>query len=336
MAEPMMCFASISKRYRLGEVQVDALPILHDPIRVPTIPIPGGSHMSKRLPFMALTLLAATALACSFTFELPARTGSAERGALITEDIRIPRPTADDVLLKINFAAGELNLSPGAGEALVQGTAQYDVEQLQPTVQTEDGRVVLSTGEVDNITDFDFNLDLDGVENQWELTLADDPMDLEIAGGAFSGEFDLTGLALRNLELATGASDLEVHFDEPNPVEMNQLRVNTGASQVSLHGLANAGFRRLEFQGGAGDFTLDFQGELRGDASVQAGAAMSSLRLVVPEDMNVELSVEGALAEIDLPQGFVRQGGQYIQSGPGPTLTIRVEIGAGQVTVERP
>lgn len=292
--------------------------------------------MSKSGPILLIILTAGTALACSFTFELPTRTGDVERGALVTEDIRVPRPVTGEVALQINFAAGELDIHPGATGALVEGSAQYDVEQLRPTVNTEDGRVVLSTGELENFTDLDFNLDLGGVENRWELALADDPMDLEVAAGAFTGEFDLTGLALRELEISTGASDLMVFFNEPNPVVMNRLQINTGASQIHLQGLAHAGFRRLEFQGGVGDYTLDFQGQLRGNASVRAGAAMSSLTLVVPEDMNVELAVAGALAEVDTPQGFTQQGDQYVQPGSGPTLSIHVEVGAGEVTVRRP
>lgn len=292
--------------------------------------------MSKRALVLALTVVAAASLACSFSFELPSVADGAQRGPLVTEDILVPRPAAQDVALAIHFAAGDLSIHPGAAEALVEGRARYNVDQLRPTVRTEDGRVVLSSGELENFTDLDFDLDLDGVQNEWDLALSQDPMALEIAGGAFAGEFDLSGLALRELRISSGASDMEVIFDEPNPIRMDRLQVSTGASEVLLHGLANAGFRRLELQGGVGDYTLDFTGELRDDAEVRASAAMSSLTLVVPEDLNVRLTVEGALAEIDVPEGFTHEGDQYVQSGSGPRLTIRVEVGAGEVEVRRP
>ena len=44
---------------------------------------------------------------------------------------------------------------------------------------------------------------------------------------------------------------------------MSILRYETGASTVKLNGLANANFGTLIFSGGAGDYTLDFSGDLQ-------------------------------------------------------------------------
>ena len=49
---------------------------------------------------------------------------------------------------------------------------------------------------------------------------------------------------------------------------MESLTYDTGASSVTITGLADANFKKMEFKGGAGSFTLDFSGQLRTDGSV--------------------------------------------------------------------
>ncbi len=72
----------------------------------------------------------------------------------------------------------------------------------------------------------------------------------------------------------------------------------------------------MGFQGGVGDDSLDFRGDLRRQASGRLGASMSSSALIVPQDMDVESAVEGALADVDVQQGFARRGVSTSTGGP--------------------
>lgn len=296
--------------------------------------------MQSRIPLTALILLAASTLACSFTFQLPFDgSDQIERGPMQTRQLRIPTPAEEPVSLKLAFAAGEISLRPGASRDLVEGEARWNVAQLEPEVTSSGNQVVLSSGRAEGFTDFDFNFDFrfdEDTINHWDLALGSAPMDLEIAGGAFQGDIELGGLSLRSLEISSGASELDLAFSEPNQVGMERFDFNTGASSVELRGLANARFERMNFNGGAGGFTLDFSGDLTQDTEVTIDAALSDLEILVPADMNVRLQVEGALADVEVPSGFSRSGGAYLQEGSGPTLTLSVEIGAGQVEVKRP
>ena len=174
------------------------------------------------------------------------------------------------------------------------------------------------------------------MENRWDLSLANVPMALEIAGGAYQGRAELGGLSLTDLTISSGASDLEISFSEPNQVDMEELRVSTGASSTRLSGLANARFGRMRFSGGAGDFTLDFTGEMRDAAEVEVDAALSNITLVIPEGLSTRLEVEGAMSNVDAPSSFNRSGSTYVQDGSGPTLTILVELGAGNLEIVQP
>ncbi len=296
--------------------------------------------MRRRLTYIGAALLAVATLACGFSFELPSRKGRpADARDLMTRDLQILAPRGEPVDLQLAFAAGELRLRPGAEEYLIDGTAYWNIGQLEPAINADGNQIVLASGEVQRLNDFDFNFDFDfGDEtiNRWDLSLAPVPMDLTISAGAYQGDLELGGLSLRRLEISSGASDVQLSFSEPNKITMQEFSYNTGASSVELSNLANARFDRMRFQGGAGDFTLDMGQEILGEAEITVDAALSSVVLIVPEDANVDLTVGGALTNVDVPAGFSQSGDDYTLSGSGPSLSVRVQVGAGNVEVRHP
>ncbi len=109
--------------------------------------------------------------------------------------------------------------------------------------------------------------------NDWDLQLGRAPLRLKITAGAYEGEYDLSGLTLQRLTLKDGAAQTRVSFNTPNPGQMESLEYETGASSVTLIGLANANFKTMTLDGKAGDYSLDFSGRLRTDATVKIKAA---------------------------------------------------------------
>lgn len=283
--------------------------------------------------FILVLVFAGTTLACSFTVNLPSLPSlpavDVKTGPIREESIEVPAPSAESAQVTINFGAGNLNLAPGAENALIQGTATYNVEDLKPVIETNSNRVRLSTGElkIRGIPSFDNNL-----KNVWELKLGDLPMNLSINAGAYQGRFELGGVPLQTLDVTDGASNVELSFSEPNPVEMSSLRYETGASDVTLTGLGNANFDNMIFRSGAGDYLLDFTGTLQRDAEAEVRSGISQVSLAVPEEMNVVVIFSGGLTNIDTTGNWQKSGDEeYTHQGSGPTLTIRVEMGAGSL-----
>jgi hypothetical protein len=291
-----------------------------------------------RKPFapMALSATLLATLACSFALDLPSFSSTGAAGPTTTQDINVPLPADSPADLRIGFAAGQLNVEPAEQQALVAGTATYNAEQLSPVISTDDGNVTMTTGEIDNFNDLNFDFSLNQRTNRWDLTLAPEPMVLQLDAGAFHGSIELGGLAIEDLKVSSGAADLSLSFSQPNLANMGTFELNTGASSVDLAGLANAGFEQMQFQGGAGDFTLDFSGDLRAATDVRVEAALSSVKLVIPEGINAEIQVDGALANVGTPSGFSSSGRTYTQDGSGPQLTIHVQLGAGDLQIKRP
>jgi hypothetical protein len=280
-----------------------------------------------KLLFVALALGLAT-LACSINVDLPKV--NIKTGPTVTDDISVPLPDAagQAAQLELNFGAGQLNLAPGAGDALVQGTATYNVEDLKPVVETEGNKVTISNSDltINGIPNLSNQL-----KNIWDFQLSQAPLDLKIQAGAYQGKFELGGLALQSLEVNDGASEVNLKFSQPNPVEMSTLTYKSGASSIDLVGLANANFETMTFKAGAGNYTLDFSGELQRDCTVVIDAGMSNFTIAVPEGTKTRLFYDGGLSNVDVFGAWDKSGNDYSLDGEGPTLTINVNIGAGNL-----
>jgi len=272
---------------------------------------------------LAILILALASLACGFSIDLPDRT---KAGPDIEESITVADPKSDETHLSISFGAGELTLSPGA-QNLVDGTAVYNVKDLKPEVKKNGSNIEIKQGDFKSLPPFD------GMKNKWDLKLGDVPMELTIQAGAYDANLKLGGLALKNLTVRDGAANVDLSFLEPNQTEMSVLRYETGASDVRLTGLANANFSTLAFSGGAGNYTLDFSGELQRDAVVTIESGFGNVSLVIPKDVDTLVTVESAAVNINHGSGWAQNGQKYVQKGSGPTLTILVKMAAGNLVI---
>jgi hypothetical protein len=269
---------------------------------------------------LAILILALASMACGFNIDRP------KAGPEIEESITVADPESDETRLTISFGAGELTLSPGA-KSLVDGTAIYNVEDLKPEIEKNGSNIKIKQG------DFKSLPPIDNIKNEWDLKLGDMPMDLTVKAGAYEGNFELGGLALKSLTVKDGAANVGLSFSEPNQTEMSILRYETGASNVKLTGLANANFSTLTFSAGAGNYTLDFSGELQRDAVVTVAAGFGDLSLMIPEDVDAIVTVEGAALNINHSSGWAQNGQKYTQKGSGSTLTILVKMSAGNLVI---
>jgi hypothetical protein len=281
-----------------------------------------------RIKFIAIVAaIALTTLACNFSINRQIRGVSV--GSLETYEIEVPPPDSNEVSeVRLEFGAGELNLSPGSDEYLVSGTATYNVDEFEPRV-TVSGTDVEISQQIEEINIIP--LIGDEFENVWDLELGSFPMELDISAGGYQGEFELGGVPLHELRIAEGVADTRVSFSELNPIEMDTLRYDTGASKATLTGLANANFDEMDFRSGAGDYRLDFSGQLQRDAEVSIKSGLSSIVIIVPEGTPATVSFEGGLTNVDLDGDWRMSGSNYVLSGEGPQLTISVEMGAGNL-----
>ena len=281
----------------------------------------------------AIVVLALVSLACGFSFNLPERP---KAGLDVKESITVASPklalsggeVSAETHLTLSFGAGKLTLSPDLSqENLVDGIAVYNVKDLKPEIKRDGNSIEIRQG------DFKSLAPLDEIKNQWDLKLSDAPLDLTVQAGAYQGNLELGGLTLKSLVVKDGASNVDLSFQKPNQTEMSILRYETGASNVKLTGLANANFSTLMFSGGAGNYTLDFTGDLQRDAVVMVDAGLGDLSLVIPEKVNAFVTVEGTAVNINHSSSWSQNGQKYTQNGSGPVLTVIVKMAAGNLAI---
>jgi hypothetical protein len=273
----------------------------------------------------AFLVLALTSMACGFNIDLPKMPTP---GPEVTDEVTVPTPKTDEVSLRLSFGAGKMTLAAGA-KKLVEGTATYNYAAFKPEVNIDGGNAQIQMSDIKSIPSFD------KLKNEWDLKLGDTPMDLTIESGAYDGNFELGGLSLNNLTIKDGAANVELAFSEPNLIEMSTFRYETGASNVNMSGLANANFSIFDFSAGAGDYTLDFSGELQRDASVKISSGFSNIIVIVPEGVDAIVTVDSGASNVSAGSGWSKSGNVYKQNGEGPTLTFVIEIGAGNITLTK-
>jgi hypothetical protein len=282
----------------------------------------------KRISILLIVAtLALTTLACGISIDLPVTRVST--GPTVTDDIFVPfSPSSLPVDLTLSFGAGELKVAPGAQDGLVQGTATYNVKELKPEISVDGNQIRIQTGELEigGIPALRGNL-----KNEWDLKLSEVPTSLTINAGAYKSNIELGGLSILSLSVSDGAADVEVDFSEPNRTQMSTLRYETGASSVKLRGLANSNAESVIFKGGAGEYILDFSGDLQQDMDVSVDTGMSSITIVVPKGTSARVLYDGGLSNVDISGDWEKVGNDYYLDGDGPRITINVNLGAGNL-----
>ncbi|HEY5982979.1 MAG TPA: toast rack family protein [Anaerolineales bacterium] len=285
--------------------------------------------MMHRLVIVGV-ILSLAILACGVNISLTdvptASPEAPESGHEVVEDIHVPAASSGPSRLTISFGGGSLRLGPGAA-GLVDGTATYDVASLKPEVITKGSEVEVKQRDVFGL------VEPRNVKNSWDFTLGAMPLDLSVNAGAYQGAFEFGGLALTSLTVKDGAAQVDLSFSQPNKSEMTVFRYETGASQVSMRGLANANFTTMSMTSGAGQYTLDFSGDLKRDATITISSGLSELTLIIPDGVPATVTAETGLSDISAGASWSKDGNRYTQSGTGPGLTIIIKGGAGKLTL---
>ncbi len=226
------------------------------------------------------------------------------------------------------MGAGTLHIDGGAA-GLVEGTIKYDVADWKPVVSNQGSGVSITQG-----TNYSNQLPPQNVVNDWQLKLGQAPLDLTIDAGAYDSTLNLGGIPLTNLTINDGASNTSISFAASNPARMQHLLYKTGASTVSITGLGNANVADMNFEGGAGSYTLDFSGKLQQASNVHISSGVSNFKVIVPSTTACKVILTGAMNSVNAQGAWTVNDKTYSLSGQGPLLTITVELGVGSLELD--
>jgi hypothetical protein len=176
---------------------------------------------------------------------------------------------------------------------------------------------------------------------KWFLRFSDAvPISFDVELGVGKGDFDLSGLQVKDFNLSTGASDVSLAFDEPNKGSIDNLSVESGVSKFDGRNLCNANFKRFHFQGGVGAYTLDFGGILESEVDVNIEVGLGVLTVYIPRDIGARVTYDKTWAsKVDTPDDFsgtaenvYTSSNYYSAAGK---MNISIDSGLGSVKIRR-
>ncbi len=272
--------------------------------------------MSRR----SLALLAAVALA------IPG-VASAQDWRTITSMRQVGRE--DQLTVNLQYGAGQLDLVPGRKGVLYRSTLRYDADVIQPHFSYRDETLKLS---LEDVRVRGHNMK----SGQLRLELGPDvPLDLDLQFGAARANLDLTGLPVRKLKVATGASETDMRIERSNPETCQELDLDVGAASFRAYGIGNLNPKRVDFSGGVGEVTLDFTGAASADMDVNIEMGFGSLTLRVPRGTGIRVRKSGLLVGFD-SQELVKRGDMFFSQdweSARRRITFEVQAALGSIRV---
>ncbi len=228
----------------------------------------------------------------------------------------------------VEFAAGRLNITPGAAGTLYRSVLRYDQRQFQPQVEYTPGnlRVGMQSDHV--------RVEHGGHGNRLDLQLGPQaPLDLDLKFAAGESNIELGGLQITHAQLATGAAKGRIVFSRPTVGPCQALELQVGAAKMEVAGLGNLSPETLNVQGGVGDLSLDFSGAWRSDVDANVHMGLGSLRLDVPRGIGVRVRKSSMLAAFEAPD-MVKQGDLWTSAGYDNAqrhLNIQIDAAFGTI-----
>lgn len=265
-------------------------------------------------------------------------------GSLMARDMQrldaVIAPEADvkSIILNADIGLARLQVESHETGNILEGDVRYDADKF---------RVDIAHEQDDEIIDiFLFSeqvrrkLNLDSEDNDWQISLSQDySWEINMEIGFAECLLDFSGLPITDLAIDIGASECEINFRDPNPQSMRILDIDAGAGELEIEGLGNANFEEMRFDGGAGDFVLNFDGEFSGFKSVRIDVGVGALRLELPRNLPVRIETDDSwLNSINFRGARLSEIGDghfetknYKQSNYG--LEIDLDLGIGEADI---
>ena len=247
--------------------------------------------------------------------------------------------------VKVDIDAGELRIGKGAEAHTFVGTLNYTADKFEGAIEDkigdERGRLRVN---LDKKGWFDWKDDREGhLKARADLELPEDVLlDLDVDIKAGEEKLHLGGLNFEHLSLSLWAGELDLSFDEPMGERRNltvndsRMYVDVNVGEIRLKHLGNAPFEKLIVDGGIGELTADFSGEINRKCWVKLDMEIGEIRVVLPRDVGVKLKVSRSPLSSLSVRGLHKSGRVYYSDNYGETegeLNIEISMGIGSVEV---
>jgi hypothetical protein len=237
-------------------------------------------------------------------------------------------------IVRLRYAAGELNVRPAREAQLYRMELRYDPAQVEPIHRYDAAARRLELG----VRAEHVELGRRNRHGRMDLELARGvPLDLTLELGAARADLDLGGLSLDALRLHAGASESVVRFGTPNPRPMRRLEIHAGAASFRALDLANANAPLVSVEAGVGGVELDFGDAWTQDVDLDVRVALGGTTVRLPRRIGVWVELDRAFAGFDHVE-LERRGRAWVSPNWDEArhrLRIRGSAAFGTLTIDR-
>ncbi len=249
-------------------------------------------------------------------------------------------PAGDPMSVSVTLEEGNFRIEPGPPGSSIRVEGDYDqatYDLKQELTRDSSGkptytlsflprysmlRRILSHGFVET----------DDNPNRLTIYLPEGvPMALTMQVRKGKSELQLGGLALQSATFDLEMGEHRLHVDRPNPIEMDNLQINSGMGEVRLDGVGNLRSGSIALFGKMGEVHLDMGRELLRDTTLFTRMRMGEMRVRLPRDARITGSTSAFLGEV---HGSPGNGGDEEDDGRH-TIDIRGSITIGQLDYNR-
>lgn len=241
--------------------------------------------------------------------------------------------TDEDLIdVRVTYGVGLLTLAAGEPGTLYRTRLTYDEEAAEPVNEYEGNRLRLGISRYNGKS---IDVKNWSSEGSFDVELSRDvPLRLDMELGAVKADLDFTGLPILSLDLKTGASESNLHVDEPNPERMERATFQVGAADFHLSGVGNLNAEEVSLKAGVGSVTLELDGAWTADQSLEIEMGLGALELRIPRTLGVRLERTSLLTSIDTGGMVRRDGAYYSANWEGAEHKVDIEISAAFGSVD--
>ena len=190
-----------------------------------------------------------------------------------------------EVLARFDLVAGP------HGELAISGDYDQNNFELETRIEEKEDHLAYHVSFKSKQNPWVYNAIITGVryENRLRLQI---PVgrcyDLVVAAQTGAYNLDLSGLAVRSIDLTCTKGELSVSMKEPNPVAMEEMTLLAKIGAATINDLQNYRFTRAAFQGRYSNLSLNSSGDFEADEIAMALAMrFGEVRLQLPESADL-------------------------------------------------
>lgn len=249
---------------------------------------------------------------------------------------------SNEKIIKVNveFGGGTIKIQSDDENNIFRGNTTFSKKEYKPKVNYEtidDSLGYLQIFPAEKTINIFDSKDLK--KNKWNLFFSTEiPYEFNFEFGASDAKLDFTNIQIQTLKIENGVGKLVFDCQETNKTSLKELQIDSGVGEMVFNNLLNTNFEKFCFDGGLGDYVLNFTGKSnQKKASAVVNVGLAEVEILLEKGISVEITKEASfLSKVNLDD-FEKVGAELYRNANFDrkdfVLYLKIEVGFGKIKV---